>query len=87
MAKKDIDVISLWDGYSYNREIGRGRGRDRGRRGEREGSSLFSRPKCGLICPFHIPRYAGPLPIPPCRGYNLRYSTVMYTPLPAYTPI
>ena len=24
------------------------------------GSSLFSRPKCGLICPFHIPRYTDP---------------------------
>jgi len=28
MAKKAIDVISLWDGYSYNREIGRERKRE-----------------------------------------------------------
>ena len=37
MAKKAIDVISLWDGYSYNREMGREREREEGERRRREG--------------------------------------------------
>ena len=34
MAKKAIDVISLWDGYSYNREMRREGGRE-GREGRK----------------------------------------------------
>ena len=37
MAKKAIDVISLWDGYSYNREMGRGGRREEGGRKEEGG--------------------------------------------------
>jgi hypothetical protein len=48
------------------------------------GSSLFSRPKCGLICPFHIPRYTGPPAFLPITSHpRIRYSTVMHTPAPA----
>jgi len=41
MAKKAIDVISLWDGYSYNREMGRVGERERGR--ESSGGHSYKR--------------------------------------------